>query len=241
MSKTNKTILVVVLTLFIILGLIGVIWLGKGGTKKVPSHHTIFKDTKTIDSCYDQNYCGKPIESVYQYFESDIKNKKVQNWITKTNEETEKLYQKSNTSKATDSSCTYIKDMYKHDIRYTNDYAINSHDHYLSLSSKSFYENFCTGEREDMQVNALIYNLKKGKVLTQTEFMKELKITEEDVIKAIKNNISQMNQGTDEKLTFENTYQDGKPSYVLYYGSDGALLASYFQKEDSVYYAAIVK
>ena len=136
-----------------------------------------------------------------------------------------------------DASCASLKDVYKHSIRNYVDYSLYSDSKYVSFFVTNYRKNLCTNEMTLDEPDIFIYDVKNDKRLSNEDIMKIQSITEDDIIDLIKYSINEMNSIEEKNYTINDTYQDGKVKYYLYYNSLGELLALYKLNPVNGYYS----
>lgn len=198
-----------------------------------------FGETKESDLCISPDNCPI-IQNEYSTLDFKTDIKKVDDIVKKINKETEDYYQKSIKSDMSDPSCSSKKDIFKHSFSVHSDFYIFENDNFISIAVERILLNLCTDTSEQTQLETYFYDKKSKKILTQEEIKQKFDIYEERITTTIKNNIAKLNEDSDSKLSYEETYKDGKQDYILFFDRDGNLCISYLQNTENVYYKVIM-
>lgn len=185
---------------------------------------------KTEKFCKDETNCPLYAENIYAQLTFDIKNKEIQQWIDKTNQQTTNYYEEAINSNTETEICNTTKDIYTHRLNTITDYIINIGKEYISLSVKRTKYDLCTKKVNESPYETLLFNIKKNKIITQDDLIKELNLSEE----LIKNSILQNARILNQEIPLDFNYSN----YNLYYNSLNELLVEY--QLNNQYYSAII-
>lgn len=152
--------------------------------------------------------------------------------IDDINAATDNLYELAMNSDMSSDDCIEVKDKYLHQRRYDSIYDTYENDKYVSVAVQRYNYDVCTNGYGVDPIEVYIYDIGKKKIISQNEFIKNLKITDNEVKKAIDNDMSSLG---------EEYVQDKYENITYYYGYYGELYATYMSEGLGTFYTSIIR
>lgn len=240
--RNKRKLAVIIIIVGLILMILGIIL---GTTKKTATPKENIKydnfdvdENLTIDMCIAKENCDINPEAKYHLVTLKNAPKNFKTIIEQINKTTKNNYNNALSSTLEDPACALVKDKYKHSLIYYVDYNLFENSEFIIIDTKREETNLCTKESKIQAPEVYVFQKEKQKIITQSEFRKELDVTDIEIENAIKENIQILNELDNTSYTYENTFQEGKQNLTFYYTIDGTLYTYYFQNEDQKYHAA---
>lgn len=188
----------------------------------------------SIDVC-KSDLCHYSSPQYIHYIEINTEDKKLQEAITKINNNTEKYAKESNDSNVDGNECSNVKDIYHHSkIIESQTYKL-SNEKYFSVCVNRVIHNVCT-EKEDVKEPDIInYSLSSKKFLTDEELLKEFEMTEENVNKGIQKELNTINKEAETNYKLSDI-KDKK----LYLDEEQKLIVTFYIPSLKMYLSAYV-
>lgn len=238
MKKKRKVIIVVISILIILLVILSVF------LAKKYLHSEAYNESKlayhlddkkiNLDLCKKDNCIHAGNKLSYPILTLDYKIDSLQNEVEKINKKTEKIYKEDNNSSTSSPTCSKVKDTYKKRYVHTSSFEFFENDKYISLSVQRTKTDFCTDEASTDQAEISIYDKNKKKIISQESFIKNIKISKSNILKAI-------NESLDNYLMNYPHYDETFTQYKVYYITNGDLVVSYKLPDVNSYNVATLK
>lgn len=237
MKRKICVIAIIILTIVVIAGIFVLISesIDKKGDKTTEYNNFNVDQTLEVDICKNPDECSIAMTPVYSLIEMDTDSQKVQKIISSINKETKKRYNQTLNSKFDSKTCPNAEKEYNYSYLSTIDYSLYENDDYISIALIRYNRDLCLDKTTTDKPEAYIYSKAKDNVLNQEEIKKTFKITENQIEKAIKNEIDKINAIDNTNYTYENTFQDGKQTLIFYFDYQGNLNTYFYQNETKSY------
>ncbi len=235
MSKKNKIIIISLVFLVILAGILIFIFSRNNTSKQFFDYPET--ERKSIENCKVEEECDIWNIDYYDKLVLDKKYDVLEEKISKINNDTEKYYEMVKKSDTKSDNCSKVKDMYNHSKRVVSNYTNYENSKYVSVSVKRIIYDLCEENLEAKQEETYIYDKNSKKIISQDEFKKKEKITDDEVYEAIKKTVKIIKDDVPEGIKLEEKYDD----LVLLYGTDGDIYVSFYVKEANAYYTGTVR
>lgn len=192
------------------------------------------KDLEYVKICDDESKCPVTATTYFGDMNYSTDIKELNDALNTINSDTKKYRQKTLNSKVDGTAC-------KENIKYT--YVVNStfyqytNDDFVTLGVVRNGYYICDDKNDPITTTSYIYDIKEGKMLTQEEFKKKIKLSDSKIKDAIDSSIKIMNEYDNTKYKIRDSYND----VVLVYDFSGNLYASYLLKEINKYMLAKIE
>lgn len=225
--KKKKIITVVIVLLIILLLGGGIFYFMKKEEDAKKNEPVKFQIEKKLLKVCKLEQCPTSNEDIYHNISLDTDIPEVQKVLNEINQTTASYYKKSLNSHTEDVSCAAVKDMYSHSYRTSMSPILYAKGELIGISVIRFEKNICTNEFEYIPFVTYTYDRKKERMLSQEELYKKMKLKEKNIAYAIEEDLKEKNRMNQTNYTLEDTYQNGKLSYTLFFQYNGDLLAMY--------------
>ncbi len=226
-----KKIIPIIVAVSLILIVLGMVFLLPKNNKKnnvsVKSEWKVSGKLK-YDVCKNEDDCTIKRDIVYHKFSNNYKNDELQAAIKKLNNETDNYYKEDTTT----SSCSENSE-YKNNRISNLDYYVYDGDDYISLMYYRIIRNLCDNSQKATEVTNVIFSKKENKIITESEYRKREKITDEVIDKTIKDYIDIYNKTADEKIAIGDISEDNR---IVYINNDGVASLLFKNNKENYYY-----
>jgi len=195
---------------------------------------------KEVKNCTGYGICSLDDPAQYKLLSLNYRSNIVQKEIEKINSNTLKLYNRHKNSKfENDDKCSEeVRKTYYHPIEVDSITERIINDDYVAVCIIRTVRNLCTNIEEKNEPDIMIYDVKEKKILTQEEFKKKEKITDEMIDKAINTTLDYLNDNPDGvRYEFKDVDMD---TLKLYYGTDGNAHVIFFHNTFGSYETGLI-
>lgn len=195
------------------------------------------EESKTLSGCKNEDECYAIPDTVYDFLHLKNDYPELNKKVDAINKRTLYLYDRASKAKTDDDpECVNARDSYIYRyIDYTN-FATFENDKYVSVMVERSFSDVCLNINAQQDDEVYIYDIKKKKIISQEEFIKELDIKDEEVEAAIKKDIDFI------KTNFNEEYSlDPNSKKMFYYDYYGNLKVSYRFLESGLKYNSLVR
>ena len=192
-----------------------------------------------LDPCKQKNndQCSKYKNDTLRHLTLNKSYPKLNDEIQKINSLVDEKYNDAIQSNLNSSECLNVKNIFNYRNIYIMSEIIYESDHLIGISYEIYGTDICTKKALSPSFNSYVYNIDEDKFLTQQEVLDLYKITDEDISKAIQENISYWNQLSSTNYTQE----DFDTNYKLSISYDGNLEITYLNKVTNTTHNTTIK
>ena len=188
--KKQQIIIGIFIILFLIFLVIGIYlsYFGKQTKETEKNQNIVYKyeNERNVENCKLPEACLSD-EYYYAKLIVDTKNKTLQKFIEQINKETEEYYQKMIKSTTNSSECSdKIREKYQY--RYATESIYHNYENrqYAQFGISRKEKDYCKKQVKHLQLKVYFYDKKNKKALSSEQLMKQLKITQKDIDKKLK-------------------------------------------------------
>lgn len=234
-KMNNKIISIVVIVIVLILAviLLSLIIRKKANTYTLNSYFEE-SEQKIIKNCKleDTDECLPVHDDIYLKLVLSNSYPALDKKIDKINAVTKNLYELAKNSDMSSEECVEVRDKYLHQKRYDTIYDTYENDKYVSVAVQRHTYDVCTNGHGVEPIEVYIYDIAKKKIISQKQFIKDLKITDKEVKKVIDKDMSSLG-----KEYVQDKYED----ITYYYGYYGELYATYKSEGLGSYNTSLIR
>lgn len=186
---------------------------------------------KQLEVCKTKENCDK-LDAIFSHISYEGENATIKQLITNINQQTENYYNQMKVSTFQKNNCTTEEEKYNYSILPTAQYNLFENENYISIAITREIRNLCTQEIEVVPLESYFYDKKAGQLIDPSARAQLLNISDEKVYAAIEKTYQEREKLEGVKRSIEDLKVNGKIEYILYYSTEGTLLAAYLEKDE---------
>lgn len=233
--KSNiKLIIIVIIVLLILFLSLFLLFFRKKSSILTLNSYFDESEQKIVKNCKleDTDECLPVSDDIYLKLVLSNSYPVLDEKVDSINYSTENLYELAMKSDMSSDDCVDVRDKYLHQLRFDSIYNTYEDDKYVSVAVQRYSFDVCTNGFGVDPIEVYIYDISKKKIISQSDFINALKITDKEVKDVIDKDMANLG---------EEYVQDKYNDITYYYGSHGELYATYMSDSLGTYYTSVVR